>query len=180
MSEESTRMPLPLIPDDAVLNVDPAFVEFAVQALAESELADGLSDAQKVQLVTAGQRRQYAPGQVVFNEHERSREIYIVEAGPVEIMLDPHSVGDDVAALRKIATLSVGQICGEMALLDGGVRSARAVAGQQGARLLGFTSNKLTALCEADTAIGYRLMRNLAGALALRLRLQDMRLYSAE
>ena len=180
MADESTPAPMSLIPDDAALSADLAFVEFAAQALAESELADGLSATQKAKLIAVGQRCQYAPGALVFNEHERSREVYIVEAGMVEIMLDPHSVGNDTAGLRKIATLSVGQTCGEMALLDGGVRSARAVAGQQGARLLGFTSDKLTALCEADTAIGYRLMRNLAGALALRLRLQDMKLYSAE
>ena len=45
---------------------------------------------------------------------------------------------------------------------------------------MAFTRDDLLALCEADTGIGYRLMRNLAGALALRLRLQDMRLYSSE
>jgi hypothetical protein len=60
------------------------------------------------------------------------------------------------------------------------VRSARLRAGPNGARLMAFTCAELLALCEADTGIGYRLMRNLASALALRLRLQDMQLYSSE
>jgi len=60
------------------------------------------------------------------------------------------------------------------------VRSARLRAGPHGARLMVFACADLLALCDADTGIGYRLMRNLAGALALRLRLQDMQLYSSE
>jgi len=67
-----------------------------------------------------------------------------------------------------------------LALLDEGVRSAQLRASTHGAKLMAFKRRDLLALCEAETAIGYRIMRNLAGALALRLRLQDMRLYSSE
>jgi hypothetical protein len=45
---------------------------------------------------------------------------------------------------------------------------------------MAFQRRDMLALCEAETAIGYRIMRNLAAALALRLRLQDMRLYSSD
>jgi CRP-like cAMP-binding protein len=170
----------PFVPTSAALADDPAFIEFATQVLGDSEMADGLSPAQMARLATIGQMRSYSADDLICDEHERTDELYIVESGSVDVWLDPSSVGDNISAPRKIATLQGGQTCGELALLDGGVRSAQLRAGPNGVKLMAFTRNDLLALCEADTAIGYRLMRNLAGALALRLRLQDMRLYSNE
>jgi CRP-like cAMP-binding protein len=168
------------VPTSAALSHDPAFVEFATQVLGDCEMADGLAPVQMAQLATIGQMRTYSAGDLICDEHERSDELYIVGTGAVEVWLDPSSVGDDVSESRKIASLQAGQTCGELALLDGGVRSAQLRAGPHGVKLMAFARSDLLALCEADTAIGYRLMRNLAGALALRLRLQDMRLYSNE
>jgi CRP-like cAMP-binding protein len=168
-----------IIPNPSALTQDPAFVEFATQLLRDSELADGLSPEQMAHLASIGQVRNYDAGNLICDEHERSDELYIIESGTVEVWLDPSSIGDDTSESRKIATLQAGQTCGELALLDGGVRSAQLRAGPQGVKLMAFGREGLLALCEADTGIGYRLMRNLAGALALRLRLQDMRLYSS-
>ena len=169
-----------IVPGPEKLSHDPMFIEFAQQVFGGSEIADGLTPEQLVQLAALGQMRAYAAGDLICDEHERSDELYIVGGGTVEVWLDPASIGDQTSAPRKIASLQAGQTCGELALLDGGVRSARLRAGPHGARLMAFTCAELLALCEADTAIGYRLMRNLAGALALRLRLQDMQLYSSE
>ena len=180
MTLDHTDLPqASLEPNPTALTSDQASIQFAAQLLAESELADGLAPEHKAKLFAIGQRRQYTPGEQVFAEHDRSDEIYIIEHGSVEVWIDPHVIGDEEAVPRKIATLSIGQTCGEMALLDGGVRSARVVAGSGGAKLMALRRVALDALCEADTTIGYRLMRNLAGALALRLRLHDMKLYSA-
>lgn len=170
----------PLLPNRTALSQTPAAVAFAAQVLRSSELADGLSPEQLAQLAGIGEVRSYGPGDLICDEHERSDELYLVETGTVEVWLDPSSIGDDAGEPRKIAALQAGQTCGELALLDGGVRSAQLRAGSQGVKVLAFSRNDLLALCEADTAIGYRLMRNLAGALALRLRIQDMRLYSGE
>lgn len=177
---ESHTPPAEIVPNSTMLSKDPTFVEFATRILGDSELADGLSPAQLGQLAAIGEIRTYSEGDLICDEHEHSDELYLVEAGIVEVWLDPSSIGDKTSAPRKIAGLQAGQICGEMALLDGGVRSAELRAGPQGAKLLAFRHNTLLALCDSDTNIGYRLMRNLAGALALRLRLQDMRLYSNE
>ena len=169
-----------IVPGPEALSLDPAFIEFAQQVFGGSEIADGLTRDQLVRLAAIGQMRAYATGDLICDEHERSDELYIVGGGAVEVWLDPASIGDQTSAPRKIASLQAGQTCGELALLDGGVRSARLRAGPQGARLMAFLREELLGLCDADTAIGYRLMRNLAGALALRLRLQDMQLYSSE
>ena len=169
-----------IVPGSETLSHDPMFIEFAQQVFSGSEIADGLTPDQLVRLAAIGQMRAYANGDLICDEHERSDELYIVGGGAVEVWLNPASIGDQTSAPRKIASLQAGQTCGELALLDGGVRSARLRAGPHGARLMAFTCAELLALCEADTGIGYRLMRNLAGALALRLRLQDMQLYSSE
>jgi CRP-like cAMP-binding protein len=179
-SPESNVVRATIIPDLETISSDPAFIEFAAQALGGSEVADGLAPDQLAQLAMIGAMRTYSAGELICDEHERSDELYIVGGGAVEVWLDPASIGDDTSAPRKIASLQAGQTCGELALLDGGVRSAQLRAGPQGAKLMAFHRRDLLALCEADTAIGYRVMRNLAGALALRLRLQDMRLYSSE
>lgn len=167
-----------IFPDLAAISSDPAFVEFATQALGGSEIADGLAPDQLARLAAIGEMRIHAAGDLICDEHERSDELYIIGGGGVDVWLNPASVGDTVSAPRKIANLQAGQACGELALLDGGVRSAELRAGPHGARLMAFNRADLLALCEADTGIGYRLMRNLAAALALRLRVQDMRLYS--
>lgn len=168
------------VPDFALISQDPTFIEFATQALGGSEIADGLAPDQLARLAAIGRMRAYAAETVVCGEHERSGDLYIIGSGEVDVWLDPASIGDTISAPRKIATLQSGQTCGELALIDGGVRSAELRAGAQGARLMAFDRRELLALCDADTAIGYRLMRNLAAALALRLRLQDMRLYSSD
>lgn len=178
MSDEINLSTSSFVPNASTLSLDPEFIQFATQLLAQSDFAEGLTPKQKAALVAIGERRQYAPGDQVFDEHARSDEIYIIEAGGVDVWIDPYSIGDETNPPRKIASLLAGQTCGEMSLIDGGVRSARVVAGANGAKLMAITRSSLDALCEADTAIGYRLMRNLAGAMALRLRLQDMKMYS--
>jgi CRP-like cAMP-binding protein len=179
-SSEAPKIDPSMMPSSSALSRDPAFIEFAHQMLDNSELADGLTPEQMARVVAVGEVRNFDAGDLICDEHERGDELYIIESGTVEVWLDPSSIGDDASEARKIARLQTGQTCGELALLDGGVRSAQLRAGAQGAKLLAFHRRDLLALCEADTAIGYRIMRNLAGALALRLRLQDMRLYSSE
>lgn len=176
--DEPTASETPIVPDALTLSQDPAFIEYATRALGDAELAEGLTPEQLARLATIGEARQYSAGELIVGEHERTREVFIIEAGTVEVWIDPSKVGDDHGADRHIATLQAGQTCGELALLDGGVRSAQMRGGPSGVRLTAFPNEKFLALCEADTGIGYRIMRNLAAALALRLRLQDMRLYS--
>lgn len=150
----------------------------AAQILRDAELTDGLTAAQHDQLARIGQLRSYAPGDLICDEHATSDEVYVIGSGEVEVWIDPANIGKAGAQPRRIAVLDMRQTCGELALLDGGVRSAQLRAGPNGARLVAFKHAELIKLCERDTAIGFRIMYNLAASLALRLRLQDMRLYA--
>jgi CRP/FNR family transcriptional regulator, cyclic AMP receptor protein len=59
-----------------------------------------------------------AEGDVIFEKDDPADEMYIVKSGRVEIWL-----GD-----RLLETVSDGGIFGEMAIIDGGTRSATAIA----------------------------------------------------
>ena len=179
-SSEADTTDHSMMPNSSALSSDPTFIEFARQLLGDSELADGLSPEQLARIAAIGEVRTYADGDLICDEHERGDELYVISTGTVEVWLDPSSIGDEASSARKIASLRAGQTCGELALLDEGVRSAQLRAATHGAKLMAFQRRDMLALCEAETAIGYRIMRNLAAALALRLRLQDMRLYSSE
>jgi CRP-like cAMP-binding protein len=170
----------PVLPGDAALSHDPAYIDYATRMLGDAELTDGLRAPQLARLATIGAARSYGPHELICDEQERSDELYIVQDGTVEVLLDPRTIGRADADNRRIAVIGAGQTCGELALLDGGVRSARLRAGGDGARLMAFRRDALLTLCERDTAIGFRIMFNLAGALGLRLRLQDMKLYEGE
>jgi CRP-like cAMP-binding protein len=97
----------------------------------------------------------------------------------VEILVDPSLVGDSTArdvGPVTIATLRRGQSFGEVALVDQGLRSATARCAQHNTQLLILPREKLMVLCDTYPQLGYRLMRNLAADLALKIRNTDMRI----
>lgn len=61
-------------------------------------------------------------GEAVIKQGERSDDIYVVLSGAVEILRSLGSSGG------RLASLGVGEIFGEMAVLADGVRTATAVA----------------------------------------------------
>ena len=74
--------------------------------------------------------RAYDPGQVIFGEGSRGDTMYVVQDGSVDI----HKLQGNTAV--RLAALGKGEFFGEMALVDHGLRSASAVAGAEGARVL--------------------------------------------
>ena len=62
--------------------------------------------------------RTYGAGDVIFDAGDPAAELYVIQSGTVEIRL----------ANRLLDTLPERSIFGEMALIDGEPRSARAVA----------------------------------------------------
>jgi EAL domain-containing protein (putative c-di-GMP-specific phosphodiesterase class I) len=71
-----------------------------------------------------GSRRRFRRGSVIFEEREPASYAYIVESGSVEIST---TLGDE---RKLLATLGPGEMFGEMAALDGTVRSATATAAE--------------------------------------------------
>jgi CRP-like cAMP-binding protein len=73
-----------------------------------------------------------------------------------------------------IAELRRGQILGEVALVDQGLRSATARVSQDDTRLLRLPRKRLMLLCDTYPELGYKLMKNLAADLALKMRNTDL------
>jgi CRP/FNR family cyclic AMP-dependent transcriptional regulator len=125
------------------------------------------------------QERRYNAGDIIFEENAASDELYVIAQGEVEIQVDPSLVGEigmGSPGPVTIATLRRGQSFGEVALVDQGLRSATARCSANHTLLLIIPRDKLILLCDTYPQLGYRLMRNLAADLALKIRSTDLRI----
>jgi CRP-like cAMP-binding protein len=121
----------------------------------------------------------YQTGDVIFEENSDSDELYIIAQGEVDILVNPSLVSDHPESAHQpvtIATLRRGQSFGEIALVDRGLRSATARSAQNNTRLLALPRDRLMLLCDTYPQLGYRLMKNLAADLALKIRSTDLRI----
>ncbi len=121
-------------------------------------------------------------GDIILEENAASDELYVIAEGEVEILVNPALVSDQPDLIRDpvtIATLRRGQSFGEIALVDRGLRSAAVRAARNNTRLLIIPRNKLMQLCDSYPQLGYRLMRNLAADLALKIRTTDLQIREA-
>ncbi len=118
----------------------------------------------------------YRMGEMIFPEQSASDELYVIARGEVEILVDPSIIEAAPVAPRPvtIATLRGGQAFGEIALVDQGLRSAGARSAAENTRLLVITRAKLLSLCDEHPELGYRVMRNVAAELALKMRGADL------
>lgn len=88
-------------------------------ALQNVPFLEGLTDEQLAQLIDTGRVDRVPGSQVIFNAGDTADCLFIILAGQVKVYLyDPH--GNEIV----VTLLGVGDYFGEMALLDGGVRSA--------------------------------------------------------
>lgn len=117
--------------------------------------------------------KEYALGELIFEENAASDELYIIARGEVEIVVDPALVSDrpsNASRPATIAKLRRGQSFGEVALVDQGLRSAAARSATADTHLIIVPRKLLMQQIEEDPAFGYILMRNLAADLALKIR----------
>jgi signal transduction histidine kinase len=84
----------------------------------------GLADAVMLELAGAGVRTHAPAGAVLFEQGGEANELYVVFAGRVHIVRRR----DDRPEPLTLSEVGPGEFFGEVALLDGGVRSASAVA----------------------------------------------------
>lgn len=123
------------------------------------------------------EERHYQTGDIVFAENTVGDELYVIANGEVEIQVDPALVGvasEKSSGQRTIAILRRGQSFGEVALVDEGRRSASARCAQHDTHLIIIPRDKLMLLCDTYPQLGYRLMRNLAADLAMKIRTTDL------
>lgn len=150
-----------------------------VTILKQADIFYELTPTQLELVAALCQERRCNAGDLIFEENAASDELYVIAQGDVDIQVDPGLVGGDEAkglGPVTIATLRRGQSFGEVALVDQGLRSATARCASNGTHLIILPRDKLILLCDTYPPLGYRLMRNLAADLALKIRGTDLRI----
>ena len=145
--------------------------------LREVDIFNGLSDAQLEKVGAICHEARFMDGDVILQESDQSKEMYVIAEGEVEIVL-----GVDASAYPfptsdgqvLIVRLGKGQIFGEMALVDQGLRSATVRCSATPTRLLIVQRDDFMALCQADTHLGFVVMRNVAADVCFKLRSHNL------
>ncbi|MGC9347016.1 MAG: cyclic nucleotide-binding domain-containing protein [Anaerolineae bacterium] len=149
-----------------------------VGVLRQVDLFHNIPRRNLVQIAEACREQVYELGEMIMEENTAGRDLFVITDGAVEILIDPRLLGLDSSQAQPvvIATLWPGQTFGEIGLVDQGMRSASARAAAEETRLQALNRAYLLQLCEEDHRFGYRLMRNIAGDLAFKIRNTDLML----
>jgi SulP family sulfate permease len=119
------------------------------------------------------EERHVAPGEYVFRRGDTGDEIYFVRTGTVRISLALE------ARTLHIASFGRGDFFGEMAFLDGGARSADAIA-ETVAELFVISRKRFDAVAATHPRLAQAVFASIARTLALRLRTADAEITTLE
>ena len=147
-------------------NVSPRAQKIAL--LGKASLFSQLSKEELGIIARYSGYRDFAAGQVIFEEGSHREELYLIKEGTVAIRR--HEEGDGE---HEIAEFVGGEVFGEMDLLDTAPRSASAVA-EGAATLLVFPDGlEFSELLEEHPDLFARILRKILGVIAGRIRVID-------
>jgi hypothetical protein len=132
-----------------------------IKLLRSLTLFDGLGEGELRKIARLFTQRLYHPGERIFAKDDSADAAYLLMRGQVDIHLEEKS--------PPIATLSSGQLFGELTFLDNSPRAAYAVA-NQASILLVIQRSQFDDLVQREPDLGMVVMRNIALELSLRLR----------
>lgn len=144
-----------------------------VAILKQTEIFQGMNKTQLELIASICSQRAFQSNEIIFHEGANSDELYVIAEGSVDILINPALVSktpNRSLPSSILATLTRGQIFGEIALVDQGVRSATARAAQKNTQVLVLPSQQLLNVCQNYPELGYLLMFNLAADMALKMR----------
>ncbi|MCL4267340.1 MAG: cyclic nucleotide-binding domain-containing protein [Anaerolineae bacterium] len=144
--------------------------------LSVTEIFDNLTTTQLELVASICDSATYNQGDILLQENENTTELYVIARGGVEILMNPSLVGanQDEYEPVVIAELRQGQVFGEVALVDEGIRSATARVSQDNTTLLKVPRDRLMLLCDTYPELGYKVMKNVAADLAFKIRNTDL------
>ncbi len=146
-----------------------------VTTLRQADIFYELTPTQLELVASICTEQTYNAGDIVFEEGTSGGEIYVIGNGEVEIQIDPALIGKELTGEpQTISVLRRGQSFGEVSLVDEGRRSARARCAQPNTHLIIIPREQLMYLCSTYPQMGFRLMRNLAADLAMKIRNTDL------
>jgi CRP-like cAMP-binding protein len=114
-------------------------------------------------------------GDVVFSQGSPPDGVFFIGAGRVEVLIDI----PETDRKRKVQSLMVGSVFGEMALIDPKPRSASIIAVEP-TTCYWMTSDSFERLKQEQTDIAFKLITNVAMIFAERLRATNTMLAEME
>ena len=146
-------------------------------SLRRVEVLTGLTDQELARIGAICRTMTSDAQDIIVREGDPSDDVYVIHKGSVEIVLDEGRVTAETLAApgpQAIVSLGQGQVFGEMALIDKGPRSATVRCTADGSELYVIRRDDFIRLCDQDTDIGYKVMRNLAADLSFKLRHRNL------
>lgn len=135
--------------------------------LRQTAFADGLTDEELKVITPLCHEYQFKEGEEIFSEASKGSELYIICTGRISIEVAlPNRPG---RRSERLAMATAGMVVGELALVDGSPRSAKASA-MEDTTVLEIKSDDIQRIMEEHPRIGYIVMKNLSTVLATRLR----------
>lgn len=122
-----------------------------IQTLQKAELFTGMDRRQTEQIARLLKERRFAKGETVIMEGSGGAAFFIIKSGTAIVS----------AKGAELATLGPGECFGELALIDGGPRSATVTAATD-LECFGLTFWEFRPLIERNGTIGWKLLQVLA------------------
>ena len=141
--------------------------------LRSMEIVSGLGPAEIALLESIVEEIHYRAGEVIIREGDTADSLFLLAAGLVSVRLRL-SGG---ARHKRLSTITPGLAFGELALLDGGTRSADVIADESSVCYVLRTA-KLNELAVSQPEIRTKLILNIGRELSARLRQADAEIRS--
>ncbi|HLF87481.1 MAG TPA: alpha/beta fold hydrolase, partial [Anaerolineales bacterium] len=164
---------LPLMSDVLYTPVEDeelARINEVAQFLTHSDIGRNMNLAQRTRLAAQLRLQTLDPYKRIVTEDDAGSEMYIIQAGNVEVWQDPENPGEAPKQPRKVATIKPGQMTGELSMLDQGLRTADLITGSEGATILSLSRERLLAIAEDDAELGTKVLWNIATSMSQRVR----------
>lgn len=140
-------------------------------SLHETELFKKLPDKAVIDALAPGMKElTFAPNEVILKTGHRGDRLFFIRRGTVRIVMRLEKGG-----YHNLASFGPGDFFGELAFLDAGTHTTEAIA-ETDVQLYAISREVFDAICRTHPETGTKLMTQLAGGLAFRLRRADAEL----
>jgi glutaminase len=146
-----------------------------VVPLAAMDVVAGFTAKELALLGSVTEKVVYGAGETIVREGHPAASLYLLAAGLVSVRL---RIGDG-ARHKRLSTITPGVAFGELALFDGGARSADVISDERSVCYV-LPIAKLDELAARNPQIRTKLMCNIGRELSARLRRADVEIRSQE
>ena len=134
------------------------------EALQKSPLFQGMYVWQIKKILLSSEIRSFRRDELVIREGDVGNEMFVVLEGSVEAQ----KLNED-GSIKRLRTMNVGDLCGEVGPLAGGLRTADVVA-RDDTQLLVLSWERIDRLTRLFPMLAFKLFRNLTRIIGARLR----------